>query len=396
LRKQFVGPNSEGRLHFIESDARSFIRQTGQHYDVLIVDLPDPSTAQLNRYYTREFFAEAKQRLNPGGVLSLSIGTYANYVSAELGRLFGITRSTLQSSFSNVVFIPTERVTVLGSDGPLHLDIAARLRARGIRTEWVTEPMLAATLSPDRLRDIAGAARAPAPVNSDFSPSLQAATLKHWLGRFDVAPVGWLLGFAATAFGVVVLLGRIPLVVSIVGFAAAGLEVLLLLGLQITRGAVYSAAALVVTAYLLGSALGATQANRYEPAAPTRAMAAALVALGAFAFGCPPALAWLGEQPAQGLVARAAFPTAAALLGALAGGVFPWAARADFRGVAPTAARLLAADLVGASLGALLIATLLLPRFGVTYTATSVGLLCFLGAVAAAVPSLRLLYRSRP
>jgi hypothetical protein len=256
--------------------------------------------------------------------------------------------------------------------------------------------MLTATLSPDRLRDVASASRAPAPVNSDFSPELQAATLKHWLGRFDVSPVVWLAGFATAALGVVILLGRIPLVVSIAGFAAGALEVLLLLGLQITRGAVYSAAALVVTAYLLGSAVGAAAANRHEVAAPTRAIAAVLLALAAFAFACPPALGWLGGQPAQSLAARAAFPTAAALLGALVGGLFPWAARADFRGVTSTAARLLAADLVGASLGALVIATLLVPSFGVTDTATSVGLVCLLGVVAALLPPLRSLCRSKP
>lgn len=398
LRRRFVGPDFKGRLRFIESDARTYIRETTRRYHVLIVDLPDPSTAQLNRYYTDEFFQQVKRRLEPGGVVSLSIGTYANFVSTELGRLLGIVRSTLTRSFSTVLFVPTERVTVLASNGPLTLEIAPRLRARGIRTQWVTEPMLNATLSADRIRDLQGAAGARAPVNTDFRPFLQSATLEHWRGRFDISPAAWLAGLAGVALAVMLALGRTAFAIGVVGFAAAGLEVILLLGLQITRGAVYGAAALVVTAYMLGSTLGAAAANRREHGVPSRALGVALLALGAFSFACPPVLAWLGRFPSGGIVAHSIFPAAAIVLGAIAGSAFPFAARAEFRGIAPTAARLWAADLVGASLGALLIGTLLLPGIGVSATSASVGAVCVAGAalmgLVPRVPSAK--HRSKP
>ena len=38
----------------IQSDGRLFGRSE-QRYDVVIVDVPDPSTSQINRFYTREF-----------------------------------------------------------------------------------------------------------------------------------------------------------------------------------------------------------------------------------------------------------------------------------------------------------------------------------------------------
>ena len=41
-------------------------------YDVVIIDLPDPSTAQINRFYTIEFFNELKKILNKGWVVSIS------------------------------------------------------------------------------------------------------------------------------------------------------------------------------------------------------------------------------------------------------------------------------------------------------------------------------------
>ncbi len=54
---------------------------------------------------------------------------------------------------------------------------------------------------------------------------------------------------------------------------------------------------------------------------------------------------------------------------------FPIAARADFHGAAPTAARLFLADMVGACLGAMLVSTLLIPLIsvaGVCYLAAAI------------------------
>src|SRR5208283_3914417 len=53
LPEHFADP----RIHVIATDARQFVRQTTNHYDVVILALPDPSTAQLNRFYTVEFFS---------------------------------------------------------------------------------------------------------------------------------------------------------------------------------------------------------------------------------------------------------------------------------------------------------------------------------------------------
>ena len=48
------------RVRVFYTDGRFFLRTTKMRYDVVFVDLPDPSTAMLNRYYTIEFFKEAE------------------------------------------------------------------------------------------------------------------------------------------------------------------------------------------------------------------------------------------------------------------------------------------------------------------------------------------------
>ena len=73
------------RINVINADGRLFVRQTAEKYDVVIVDVPDPSTAQLNRFFTVEFLAGVKRALSSNGVVSFSLGHYENYVSPRTG-----------------------------------------------------------------------------------------------------------------------------------------------------------------------------------------------------------------------------------------------------------------------------------------------------------------------
>jgi spermidine synthase len=384
---RYVTERRDPRLHWVERDGRAFVRQTDQRYDVVVVDLPDPTTLEHNRFYTREFFAEVKRILRPRGVLSLSVGQYADYASPELGRLLSIARQTLGSEFAEVRLVPASRVGLLASDGELTLDVAERLEAQGIRTRWLSRPVLSAMLRPDRLAELDRAARAPAPLNRDASPTLQTAAIRRWLGRFDLGLLPWAAagGLALVAAGLA--LGRVPLAVATVGFSASGLEVLLLLGLAVAHGAVYGTASLVVTAYMLGSTVGAWGAGRSAPSGARKKLGLVGIGSAALAAVCPLLLAW-SSTPAAGEWAWAAvFPALAVGLGLLTGAAFPLAARADYRGVGPTAARLYGADLAGASLGALLMATVMVPWLGVGGASAVVAGLCLVGVAGLWLPA---------
>lgn len=74
IAKPFISRPSQNaindpRVNLIHADGRHYMKRTLKHYDLIIVDIPDPATALLNRYYTREFFKESLQLLNPGGIV---------------------------------------------------------------------------------------------------------------------------------------------------------------------------------------------------------------------------------------------------------------------------------------------------------------------------------------
>jgi spermidine synthase len=64
-RGSFASP----KVHVVHEDALRFVRGSEAFYDVIIIDLPDPSTAMLAKLYSRAFYAMVARRLTAGGVL---------------------------------------------------------------------------------------------------------------------------------------------------------------------------------------------------------------------------------------------------------------------------------------------------------------------------------------
>jgi spermidine synthase len=401
LGEKFLPENlADSRIRIINTDGRLFIKQTAEKYDVVIVDVPDPSTAQLNRFYTAEFFAETKAALAKDGVLSFSLGHYENYVSPELARMLGSASRALKKSFQNMLMIPGGRIFFLSSDGPLFDDIGARIEQRQIKTKLVNRHYLDAMLTADRMADLERAAVQPAAANTDFSPVLYFYHLRHWMSQFNV-------GFGVLQAGLLVLLCvylirlRGPVLVLFAsGFAGSALEIVLLLTFQVLCGSVYHQIGVIVTVFMAGLALGALIMNRSgrlkqaltetseirnpksemdqslltSAATKLKGEAAGALTLLAFALAVYavllslllPLLNRMGTTPASLFLVKAVVVLLALLLAVLVGMQFPLANRLQFDGTVAGASRLYTADFVGAFLGALLACTLLIPLIGVT------------------------------
>jgi len=429
LPEHFVDP----RIHVIATDARQFVQQTGaaltrwgettgdpllkrnltdtngsrvrsphrleadetsfaNRYDVVILALPDPSTAQLNRFFTVEFFSGVKRVMTDGGVLSFGLGRYENYVSPELAQLLGSAHRSLQQSFANILALPGGRVFFLASDGPLHGDIAARVEAQGIPTKLVNRHYLDAMLTADRLADIQRAVSQPAALNRDFSPMLYFYHLRHWMSQFTLS-FGALQ--AVLLFLLLVYLIRLrgsALVLFASGFAGSALEIVLLLAFQVLCGSVYHQVGVIVTVFMVGLAVGAVWANRpstnfeegragcpqhaataRSESVPYQSQAQCLgclaFAIAGYAILIPlllPLLNRMGGTSVSLLAIKAVIALLTLILAVLVGAQFPLANRLQFDGTAMGASRLYTADFVGASLGALLASTLLIPLIGVT------------------------------
>lgn len=93
------------RLNLIFDDGIRFLENTKENFDVIILDLTDPSGESRN-LYTKEFYELVSKKLNKDGILSLHTEAYIHYPD-----IFSRIISTLKSVFKFVgnhsVFIPT-------------------------------------------------------------------------------------------------------------------------------------------------------------------------------------------------------------------------------------------------------------------------------------------------
>ncbi|MFC1586988.1 fused MFS/spermidine synthase [Planctomycetota bacterium] len=369
LGRKYTSNLDDPRIAISNLDGRRFVKNTGRKFDVVILDLPPPGTAQLNRFYTCEFLVELKSVLNPGGVVSLQLPASENYRSRVLRRSNSILFATMNQLFENILILPGEANYFIASDAKLETDIAAQLALCGIETMWVNrDRMLPAPIFQERIEALAAEIDPRAVANRDFNPALLFLTLKHWLSKFKFRL--WLFA-GLVAAGLLLYLLRLPSVpfaLFTTGFSAAALEVVLLMSFQILYGYMYHQLGIIVTMFMLGLAVGSYYMNRSLKHRGIGSLVKLEFALAIFACMLGPVLFWLGRTDNALLLSLSAhllFPGLTVLLAIIVGMEFPLSARLFFRGVADTAGVLYTADLVGAFAGAAVVGALLIPLLGI-------------------------------
>lgn len=61
---------NDPRVTVINQDGATFLQETTEKFDAIIIDLPDPQSVDLARMYSLNFYRLAKKHLNRGGVLA--------------------------------------------------------------------------------------------------------------------------------------------------------------------------------------------------------------------------------------------------------------------------------------------------------------------------------------
>ena len=75
LPQHHQGSFEDPRVKLLHQDARGYLAETDETYDVIVLDLVDPMEGgPAYLLYTREFYETAFQRLNPGGILVTQSG----------------------------------------------------------------------------------------------------------------------------------------------------------------------------------------------------------------------------------------------------------------------------------------------------------------------------------
>jgi len=268
------------RVHILYQDGRRFLQGTKNFYDLIILSLPEPATAQINRFYTREFFLEARTRLNRGGVFSFRVPSAENYLSLELRQFLASLYFTLREAFPVVKVVPGDTNVYLASEGDLTIDpdeLSRRIERLGLHNTYVNPQMLFARLNPLRIERLRSQLEeGPRRLNLDLVPISYYDNSVLWSTQFKsgesavlrflagLSPF-WLLDFPLLLILLVLVVfllkptptSRYSVPLTIMGLTTITVEICVLISFQTFYGYVYGKIALLMTAFMAGLFLGA-------------------------------------------------------------------------------------------------------------------------------------------
>jgi spermidine synthase len=397
---------SDPRVHLHYADGRYYLKSARDRFDVIIVNVPDPQTAQLNRFYTAEFFRSARDHLAPGGLLALQLRSSEEAISPGLAEFLRCINRTLREVFPYVVALPGEtihffaatRSDVLTDDART---LVARLLERNLKTRYVREYFIPYRMMPDRMAQVRFQLQplATTAVNRDFSPIAYYFDVVLWSAQFKPSYAGWLQAAGHVDFTIILgatlivifllamLLAFVPgeqraraaagCCMAATGFTLMALQIILLLAFQSIYGYVYHQLAILIALCMAGIAFGSwlgMRRVRRDNIPPCRAVASTQFLL---AMSAPvlmllvSLLAKLSGMAATWLAAQCVFPALAALCGMLGGYMFPMATEIYLHDGSGRhrLGMLYAIDLLGGCLGALVLSGYLIPVFGFWKTA---------------------------
>jgi spermidine synthase len=415
LIREFPTPLTESELNdrrvkIKHMDGRLLLKSTRNKYDLILIGVTEPSNLQTNRFYTKEFFSLARERLNERGILVLGLSGSLSYSTEELQNLNSSIFHTLNRVFPYVRAIPgygTNLFLLSDSREILTLEktkIIERLDQRNIETNviipWHIEQTLHHGWQGWFYDYIEGSSQK---INSDFYPIGVFYSVSHWNALFAPS-IRWLFKlFERISLGTIVLLfvfllllyfivpskrkrffrGGITLAIFTTGFAGMIFSLMLIFTFQSIYGHVFSWIGLLVASFMAGAACGAMLVaivmDRIKDC--FKFFARIELAIICFSIGCLLIVfipnANLGDPNAFFLF-RSIFLVILFISGLSVGSQFPLANKLYLRddtSLTKTAGTIYSADLLGGWFGGILGAVVLLPVLGLVGTCITVGLL---------------------
>jgi spermidine synthase len=393
---------SDPRVRVWHMDPKRFMGIAAGGYDVILLSAGEPVNAEMNRFYTVEFFSRIRSLMNTGGLFSFGVPAAPDIVGPREALLLKSLHATLREVFGNVLILPGETARFLASRDGAEVTgdprvLIGRMRSRNLDLRYVRDFYLLDLFNPIRLAYMESIIREglPARINRDFEPVCYLYGLGLWGAQLHPATER-LLGFISqgsafpilagfvVVFSVFVLLIRakggfssaVVLNTGVCGAVLIVVEVALVLVYQIVEGSVYKQMALIISFFMAGlaagSALAGTLTGRWRARRLFLIQVGLAVYLGVlyllFSVFRSFVLDNLGHDSMLLLFSALAF-----LAGMFGGAQFSAAVAA---GEKVRGAGLYAADLAGASAGAIAGSLFFLPVFGIPITFLILAYVC--------------------
>ncbi len=380
MGEEYIGEDFKKfeNLNIVFGDARFYIKNTKMQYDVVIINLPDPVNAQLNRFYTKEFFAEVGRVLKKRGILSVRITAPPDIISPLFGQLLHTIKRSLHTSFKHITSLPAAKTTFIATDHVIELAtlvdvLRNRMQERNLDLTYVNEYYFDYNFTFEKMEYLRKRIdESKGVLNTDLKPVCYYFTTILWGGVIS----GNLKNLFITLFNINPLLFLIPLLLVFlffrrrsiiylsifsVGASEISAEVILIIFFQISYGYLYGWIGAIIAFYMLGLASGTFF---YLRSPLIRGNFLTILSNVEFTLGCyfmAIIVLSLLKVPGENILV----PVLIFFGGFLGGLHFPLSVRILAR---KKAGIVYAVDLLGSSLGALITSVIFIPILGIVFT----------------------------
>ena len=368
IGKAFTNIFDDPVIRVFNEDARRFLKRDAGKFDVALINLPEPSTLQINRFYTAEFFSLLKSRLKPGAVISIALPSTSDYVSESAGNVNGSLYSTLKGKFMNVLIVPGLKNYFIASDGLLSPDISRLIAQKGIQAVYTNPYYIDDQLLRTRSDFILSHLPAKNKVNYDFSPVTYFYQLQYWTSYFKT---DYLILFSVLLIILVLIiisLNTISWGMFTGGFTASSVMIMIILAFQVFYGYVFRMTGIMIMLFMAGLALGSLFGTKMLKEAKITGYIRIQIAIGFFALGFPFVIIGLHQADLSDLVNYSVLGLLTLVISFLAGMEYSVASLLQKNDSGRITSKNYSADLFGSALGAFLTSVLLLPLAGIIYT----------------------------
>ena len=350
-------------LNVINQDGRAYLSHSKKLYDAVIINLSEPTTFQINRFFTDKFYAMVKDHLSPNGILSFSVKGFDNYLAEPQRQKLSSLYNTVAAHFNHILMLPGQKIFFLCSNNPVSTDIPARLAAKNISTSYI-RGYYYGNVTLERIRRLNELIDKNTPKNLDHSPYLMRLMFSQWFAKFSTSPNKFIAVLSLITLIYLIRITKEEFVLFSTGCFNMGSEILVIFAFQMLFGYIYLQIGLIITVFLAGLLPGAWLANRLKKIEKKHLiltdgiliilMAGFIFALKFWAYDLPVAF-FLFFGFIVSLACGFQFPVALHLSG----------------GDNSAASKSFSADLMGAAFGTMLTSVVLLPFLGIFRTAAA-------------------------
>lgn len=255
-------------LTVAETDGYRYIMNSHEKAGAMILLVPPPSTLQLNRYYTSEFFSEAKMRLVENGVFMCSPGAAELYYNEQSVSMYSSIYNSLKSAFKNVLPVSGNKLYFIASDKQLSASFSGLIQSKNIDNEYVNPDFIPDDLTIARSQELIELFSEGNKKNTISFPISYRGFQSNVLEKSGNAKTLSIVILVSLFALPVLFTGRRNIVMYSAASALAGFEIIILVLLQLTAGNMYQMTGLILAGLMSGLAAGAAYKKRFSGIIP--------------------------------------------------------------------------------------------------------------------------------